>query len=364
MATATPPPAARATAWARSRAWPTICEIYSAPGLGTAIVARFRAPEPAASTACPRSAPSASPMPGETVCGDDWASRETAQAPHRRGGRRARPRRRSGRAADIAVRASSAACRGFAARTIVERIHARAARRRAARRSRSRASIAAARRCASPASATSPRHRRWRRHVRHMVSHNGTARARRRAHPASSTIRVPSGALVMLHSDGLAPTGTSTAIPACAPPPGADRRRALPRLSRAGATTSPCWWPREAREEPSDEHSPPHDRASRAETRRRARPPARARQIAALLGFDAQDQTRIATAVSEIARNAFHYAGGGQVEFRLEGDTRRRPCVIRITRRGPGHRRPDGVLDGPLPLGHRHGPGHRSARSG
>ena len=31
----------------------------------------------------------------------------------------------------------------------------------------------------------------------------------------------------------------------------------------------------------------------------------RARQIAALLGFDAQDQTRIATAVSEIARNAF-----------------------------------------------------------
>ena len=30
----------------------------------------------------------------------------------------------------------------------------------------------------------------------------------------------------------------------------------------------------------------------------------RARQIAQLLGFDAQDQTRIATAVSEIARNA------------------------------------------------------------
>ena len=31
----------------------------------------------------------------------------------------------------------------------------------------------------------------------------------------------------------------------------------------------------------------------------------RARQIARLLGYDAQDQTRIATAVSEIARNAF-----------------------------------------------------------
>jgi anti-sigma regulatory factor (Ser/Thr protein kinase) len=48
----------------------------------------------------------------------------------------------------------------------------------------------------------------------------------------------------------------------------------------------------------------------------------RARQIAALVGFDATDQTRIATAVSEIARNAFVYAGGGKVEFVLEGDCR------------------------------------------
>ena len=43
----------------------------------------------------------------------------------------------------------------------------------------------------------------------------------------------------------------------------------------------------------------------------------RARQIAGLLGFDGQDQTRIATAVSEIARNAFRYAGAGKVEFML-----------------------------------------------
>ena len=48
----------------------------------------------------------------------------------------------------------------------------------------------------------------------------------------------------------------------------------------------------------------------------------RARQIAQVLGFDAQDQTRIATAVSEIARNALTYAGGGKVEFHLEGQTR------------------------------------------
>jgi two-component sensor histidine kinase len=43
----------------------------------------------------------------------------------------------------------------------------------------------------------------------------------------------------------------------------------------------------------------------------------RARQIAELLGFEAQDQTRISTAVSEIARNAVQYAGGGKVEFQL-----------------------------------------------
>ena len=43
----------------------------------------------------------------------------------------------------------------------------------------------------------------------------------------------------------------------------------------------------------------------------------RARRLAELLGCDGQDQTRIATAVSEIARNAFTYAGGGKVEFQL-----------------------------------------------
>ena len=45
----------------------------------------------------------------------------------------------------------------------------------------------------------------------------------------------------------------------------------------------------------------------------------RARQIAGLLEFDKKDQTRIATAVSEIARNAFMYGGGGKVEIVVEG---------------------------------------------
>ena len=62
----------------------------------------------------------------------------------------------------------------------------------------------------------------------------------------------------------------------------------------------------------------------------------RARQIAQLLGFDAQDQTRIATAVSEIARNALSYAGGGQVAFHLEGQTRPQLLQVAISDQGPG----------------------------
>ena len=43
----------------------------------------------------------------------------------------------------------------------------------------------------------------------------------------------------------------------------------------------------------------------------------RTRRLAELIGYDRQDQTRVTTAVSEIVRNAFEYAGGGQIEFRL-----------------------------------------------
>jgi signal transduction histidine kinase len=59
----------------------------------------------------------------------------------------------------------------------------------------------------------------------------------------------------------------------------------------------------------------------------------RAKQIARLLHFDVQDQTRIATAVSEIARNAFEYAHGGRVEFFLDpvgGDPRDPSPQMRI----------------------------------
>jgi len=72
----------------------------------------------------------------------------------------------------------------------------------------------------------------------------------------------------------------------------------------------------------------------------------RARQIAASLGFDAQDQTRIATAVSEIARNAFAYAGGGRAEFSVEGRTAPQLLVVRIADAGRGIANLADVLDG------------------
>ncbi|TWI63438.1 signal transduction histidine kinase [Pseudoduganella lurida] len=62
----------------------------------------------------------------------------------------------------------------------------------------------------------------------------------------------------------------------------------------------------------------------------------RARQIAALCGFNTQDQARIATAVSELARNVYNYAGTGRVEFSIEGETVPQLMVIRIEDKGPG----------------------------
>ena len=64
----------------------------------------------------------------------------------------------------------------------------------------------------------------------------------------------------------------------------------------------------------------------------------RARQVAALLGFENQDQARIATAVSEIARNVFNYARVGRVYFRVEGATPPSSSWWRSWTRGPESR--------------------------
>jgi signal transduction histidine kinase/DNA-binding response OmpR family regulator len=72
----------------------------------------------------------------------------------------------------------------------------------------------------------------------------------------------------------------------------------------------------------------------------------RARQIAELLGFDQQDQVRISTAVSEIARNAYSYAGGGEVSYTVEGARAPQVFVICVQDRGPGIRNLAGILAG------------------
>ena len=72
----------------------------------------------------------------------------------------------------------------------------------------------------------------------------------------------------------------------------------------------------------------------------------RARQIAAQLGFGAQDQARISTAVSEIARNAFRYAGGGEVDFAVEGDRAPQVLSIQVRDTGKGIADLDTVLSG------------------
>src|SRR3984893_15159257 len=71
----------------------------------------------------------------------------------------------------------------------------------------------------------------------------------------------------------------------------------------------------------------------------------RARQLAAALKFDSQDQTRIATAVSEVARNAFQYAGGGLIDFRVE--TSPSPLlVVTLSDKGRGISNIQEILDG------------------
>ena len=72
----------------------------------------------------------------------------------------------------------------------------------------------------------------------------------------------------------------------------------------------------------------------------------RARSIAEKLGFTLQDQTRIATAVSEIARNAYNYAGGGRIEYGVDQDGDGQAFLIRVGDQGPGIADLPAILDG------------------
>src|SRR5258708_3363581 len=71
----------------------------------------------------------------------------------------------------------------------------------------------------------------------------------------------------------------------------------------------------------------------------------RALQISKLLGFERQERVRIATSVSEIARNAFQYAKEGRVEFSIAYEPR--DCLkIKITDHGGGILNLEEILTG------------------
>lgn len=60
------------------------------------------------------------------------------------------------------------------------------------------------------------------------------------------------------------------------------------------------------------------------------------RELAAQVGFSAGDQTVIAAAISEIARNILNYARRGAITFRTILDGDRSGIIIVATDQGPG----------------------------
>lgn len=71
----------------------------------------------------------------------------------------------------------------------------------------------------------------------------------------------------------------------------------------------------------------------------------RARQISQFLGFSVGDTTRITTAVSEVVRNAYEYAGGGTASFAVErGALERQELVVRVSDEGGGIADVDAVM--------------------
>jgi len=71
----------------------------------------------------------------------------------------------------------------------------------------------------------------------------------------------------------------------------------------------------------------------------------RARELAGMLGFDNQEQIRLATATSEMARNAFRYARQAKVDFELSQEDPQKLEVV-ISDHGPGISNLEEILEG------------------
>src|SRR5215218_6808214 len=72
----------------------------------------------------------------------------------------------------------------------------------------------------------------------------------------------------------------------------------------------------------------------------------RAAAVGQLLGFDISEQTRVATAVSEIVRNGFRYARGTSVTFAVDEEAKPQRLVVRVSDEGPGIEQLEDVLAG------------------
>jgi serine/threonine-protein kinase RsbT len=72
----------------------------------------------------------------------------------------------------------------------------------------------------------------------------------------------------------------------------------------------------------------------------------RAKAIAEALGFNYMDQTRIATAVSELTRNVYQYAGKGKMTIKPLNKQGRKGMEIVVEDHGPGIEDLDRALEG------------------
>jgi serine/threonine-protein kinase RsbT len=69
------------------------------------------------------------------------------------------------------------------------------------------------------------------------------------------------------------------------------------------------------------------------------------RALAAQAGFSPSDLTVIASAISELARNIFSYAGRGEIEFRLVERSGQRGIRVVARDEGPGIHDPERALE-------------------
>lgn len=87
------------------------------------------------------------------------------------------------------------------------------------------------------------------------------------------------------------------------------------------------------------------------------------RELARELGFGVVDQTRIATAVSEVVRNVVEYAGSGRIELRVLERGSSVGLEIIVRDKGPGIDNIERVLQGGYSTGHGFGRGIAGARA-